>query len=133
MFKKFPLRITLLLCLVLLFTVWNMLRAWTALEWQGTLEEFSSSPGMQVILWSGIFWALAGLLLLGAVWQEKTWAGKLLFGVVAGYTVWYWVGRLLWQMPRPNWPFAVILNLVLIIFVFYTTKSPMREAHEREP
>ena len=76
-------------------------------------------------------WTLAGLL-AWAIWRERPWAKNLLFGVTAGYTIWYWSERLVWQMPRPNWPFAVILNLVLIVFIIFTTKSPTREAYERE-
>jgi hypothetical protein len=63
--------------------------------------------------------------------QKKGWASKLLLGTAAGYTVWYWYERLAWQNPHPNWPFAVIVNLVLIVFILYTTKSLTREAYER--
>lgn len=132
MFNKFPLRVTLLLCMVLLFTAWNILRAWTALAWQSTLREFSAHPSAWVIAISGIVCAFVGILLVWSTWQEKAWAKNLLFGVTAGYTIWYWSERLVWQMPRPNWPFAVILNLVLIVFIIFTTKSPTREAYERE-
>ena len=132
MFSKFPFRVTLLLCLVLLFTVWNLLRIWTALSWQNTLHEFSAQPAVWVISLSGIFWALMGAVLIWSVWQRVPWAKKFLLGAVAGYMAWYWGERLIWEMPRPNWPFAVILNLVLIIFIIYTTKSLTREAYERE-
>ena len=133
MFRKIPIRVSLLLCLLALFTAWNLLRAWTARAWQEALQEFSSKSASGVIFWSGAVWALLGLILFWGIWQEKAWAKRLLLGAAAGYTVWYWAGRLLWQMPRPNWLFAVILNLVLIIFIVYTTKSPLREAYEREP
>jgi hypothetical protein len=132
MFSKFPFRVTLLLCLVLLFTVWNLLRAWTALTWRNTLSEFSAQPAAWIIILSGMFWALTGILLIGGTWQKKPWAKKFLLGATTGYTVWYWGGQLIWQMPRPNWQFAVILNLLLVIFIMYTTKSPTREAYERE-
>jgi hypothetical protein len=132
MFIKLPFRSIILLCLVLLFTSWNLLRTWTAFAWRGLLNEFSSRPSSWVIMTSGMIWALAGLLLIWSIWQGKAWTRKLLLGTAAGYSVWYWAGRLFWQIPRPNWPFAVILNLVLIIFIIYLTKSPLREAHERE-
>lgn len=132
MFSKLPFRSIILLCLVLLFTSWNLLRAWTAFAWQDLLNEFSSRPSSLVIMMSGMIWALTGVLLIWSIWQGKAWTRKLLLGAAAGYSVWYWAGRLFWQIPRPNWPFAVILNLVLIIFIIYLTKSPLREAHERE-
>jgi hypothetical protein len=132
MFSKLTFRTILLLCLALLFTAWNLLRAWTAFAWQDLLKEFSSQPAGWLIMLSGTIWAIAGLLLIWSLWQGKAWARKMLLGVAAGYSVWYWGGRLFWQIPRPNWPFAVILNLVLIIFIIWITKSPLREAHERE-
>jgi hypothetical protein len=132
MFSKFPFRVTLLLCLVLLFTAWNILRVWTALAWQGTLNEFSAQPATWIIVISGLIWALTGFLVIWSTWQAKTWAKIFVLGATAGYMVWYWGGRFIWQMPRPNWPFAVILNLLLVIFIIYTTKSPPREAYERE-
>jgi hypothetical protein len=133
MFSKFPFRVTLLLCLVLLFTAWNILSVWTVLTWQGTLNELSIHKSVWGIAIGGVLWSMAGLLLFWSIWQGKAWSKALLFGVTAGYTIWYWSGRLIWQMPRPNWPFAVILNLVLIIFILFTTKAPTREAYERKP
>lgn len=132
MFSKIPFRVTLLLCLVLLFTAWNILRIWTALSWGSTLNEVSAHPSVWVIILSGLIWVVTGCLIIWSTGQGKTWARKLLLGAVGAYTIWYWYGRLIWQMPRPNWPFAVILNLVLIIFIIYTTKSSLREAYERE-
>lgn len=124
---------TILLCLVVLFTAWNILRVWTVFAWWSTMHEFSIHPPAWILIISGILWALAGFLLMWGIWQGKTWMKHLLFGVTTGATIWYWSERLLWQMPRPNWPFAVILNLILIVFVLFTTKSPTREAYERKP
>lgn len=133
MFNNFPFRVTLLLCLVLIFTAWNILRISTALSWQATLNEFNIQPTVWVIVVSGIFWALTGLILIWSIWQEKAWAKKMLLGAVAGYTIWYWSERFfLWQMPRPNVLFAVILNLVFVLIILFTIKSLTREAYERE-
>ena len=74
----------------------------------------------------------AGIFVLWSIWQKKAWTVKLLFGASAGYTVWYWSERLIWQSPHPNWPFAVIVNLVLIVFILFTTTSLTREAHEQK-
>lgn len=132
MFSKFPFRVTLLLCLVLLFTTWHILQIWTALAWRDILSNLSAQPAVWIIVLSGIVWTLTGVFLIWSIWQGKAWAKILLFGSTAGYTVWYWGKQLIWQIPRPNWLFAVILNLLLIIFIIYTTKLPTREAYERE-
>ncbi|MCC6259219.1 MAG: hypothetical protein IT311_00035 [Anaerolineales bacterium] len=118
---------------MLIFTAWNALRVWTALAWQNALSKFNLHPSLWVIIVSGLVWALLGASLLYGIWQEKAWAKKMLIGAAAGYTVWFWGERFLFPMPRPNWLFAVILNLVLILFISFTTKSLQREAYEREP
>jgi hypothetical protein len=124
-------RVTLLLWLVLFLTAWNALRLWTAIAWHNVLNEFSAQPTTITAI-SGAIWMLTGIILLWSIWQKKAWAAKLLLGVAAGYTVWYWCERLFWQNPHPNWPFAVIVNLVLIFFILFTTKTLTREAHERK-
>jgi hypothetical protein len=129
--KKLPFRVTLLYWLVLTLSAWNGLRVWTALAWHNVLDEFSAQPASMITAVSGAFWMVTGIILLWSIWQEKAWATKMLFGVAAGYSVWYWSERLLWQNPHPNWLFAVIVNLGLIIFILFTSKSLSREAHER--
>ncbi len=130
---KLPFRVTLLLWLVLFITVWNGLRLWTALAWQKVLTEFSAQPVTWITALDGCIWMVTGFLIIWGIWQQKAWTVKILLGAAAGYTVWYWSERLSFQEPRPNWPFAIILNLVLLIFIFFTTKSLTREAHERKP
>lgn len=125
-------RVTLVLLLVLTLTAWNALRVWTSLAWRNVLNEFSAPSIHMITTISSAIWAAVGILLLWGIWQNKAWTAKLLLGAAAGYTVWYWCERLIWQAPRPNWPFAVIVNLVLLIFILFTTKSLAREAYERK-
>ena len=129
--NKPPFRVTLLLLLVLILTTWNAIRLWTAIAWHNILNEFSAQPTSTITAISGATWMVIGIILLWSIWQKKAWAAKLLLGTAAGYSVWYWSERLIWQNPHPNWLFAVIVNLVLIVFILFTIKSLMREAHER--
>ena len=129
--NKIPLRVTLLLWLVLTLAAWNALRLWTALAWHNVLNEFSAQPASTITAISGAVWMMTGIILIWGIWQKKAWAAKLLLGAETGYSVWYWSEHLLWQNPHPNWLFAVIVNLGLIIFILFTTKSLSREAHER--
>jgi len=117
---------------VLILSAWNGLRLWTALAWQGVLTEFSASPPAIVTAVSGGVWMLAGIVLVWGIWQRKTWAANLLVGVASGYSVWYWVERLAWQSPHPNWAFAVIVNLTGVIFILSNAKLLSREAHEQK-
>jgi hypothetical protein len=131
--NKPPFRVTLLYALVLTLSAWNALQIWTALAWHSVLDEFSARPASAVIVASGAIWLVAAIILLWSIWQKKAWAANLLLGASAGYSVWYWSERLVWQTPHPNWMFAVILNLALLVFILFTTKSlRMREAHERK-
>jgi len=130
--KKLPFRVTLLYWLVLTISAWNGLRLWTALAWHNVLDEFSVQPASIIIAISGAVWLITGIILLWSIWQEKAWAAKMLLGAATGYSVWYWSEHLLWQNPHPNWLFAVIVNLGLLIFILFTTRLLMREAHERK-
>ena len=130
--NKPSVRVTLLLWLVLSLTAWNALRVWTSIAWRTVLQEFSSQPAYTVIAISGAIWMVTGMILAWSIWQRKAWAAKLLLGASAGYTVWYWSERLIWQNPHPNWTFAVIVNLVVLGFILFTTKSLSREAYEQK-
>jgi hypothetical protein len=126
-----PFRVTLLLWLVLIVSAWNGLRLSTALLWHDVLNEFSTQP-VFIIIASSVIWMVTGIIFIWSIWQKKAWAAKLLLGASAGYTVWYWSERFIWQNPHPNWLFVVIVNLGLLAFILFTSKLLAREAHERK-
>ena len=126
-----PTRVTLLLWLVLLLTAWNGLRVWTAIAWRNVLVEFAAQPGPAYTIISGAAWMGAGLILLYGTWRRKPWARFLLFGIATGYTAWYWIERMVFQEQRPNWLFALILNLVVLAFIIFTSNSLTGEIHKR--
>lgn len=128
---KRPLLVTLTGWMVLIFTAWNALQAWTLLAWRNTLEEFSVRVSTTLNTAIAVFWVLTGLTLSWGIWRNKPRSGAWLTGLAVGYTVWYWSERLIWQNPRPNVPFAVLINLVLFVFIFFASKSISREAYER--
>jgi hypothetical protein len=127
-----PFRVTLLYWLVLILSAWNGLRLWTALLWREVLTEFSASPSPLVTAISGGMWMLAGLVLAWSIWRKKNWAASLLVGVAAGYSLWYWIERLAWQVPNPNWLFAGIVNLAGMFFILFNAKLMVREEYERK-
>ena len=128
---KRPFSVTLGIWLVLILAFWNALRAWTALAWQDVLTEFSARMPATLIVFASLFWLMIGIVILLGIWQKKARSKNLLLGAVAGYTFWYWSERLIWQNPRPNIPFAVIINLACLIVIYFTAKSLSREAYER--
>lgn len=128
---KRPLIVTLVHWLVLIFTAWNLLRTWTSLAWKSTLEEYSVSLSPAANSLIGAFWTVTGLVLVWGIWQKKPWSTKWLIGLAAGYTVWYWSERLIWQNPHPNVTFVIIINIVLLTIVYFASKTLSREAYER--
>lgn len=129
---KRPFPVTLALWVVLFTLIWNILRVWTALAWNNVLTEFSVSllPIASAII--GGIWVVLCYFICWSIWQGKAWSGKMLLGSATSYTVWYWSERLFFQNPRPNALFAVIVNLGLMIVIYFAYKSISREAYERE-
>jgi hypothetical protein len=130
--KRPLLRVTLLYILVLTLSTWNGLRLWTSLGWADVLTQFSESPTPAITSMSGASWTITGLILFWSLWLRKRWTAKLLICTAAGYSIWYWSERLIWQIPHPNWLFVVIVNLAGIALILLNVKSLSREAHERE-
>jgi hypothetical protein len=87
------------------------------------MRESLASPAPIVTAISGAFWFITGLILFWGILTGRVWAGKMLIIAAAGYSAWYWFERLIWQEPRPNWPFALTLNLILLVLFFFTAKS----------
>lgn len=128
---KRPFPVTLTIWLVLMLASLNALRFWTSIAWQDVLIEFSNnmSPIFSAVL--GGLWFIIGITLLFGLWQGKSWSAKWLLVAAAGYTVWYWSERFIWQNSRPNVVFAVLVNLACFIVIYFASKSLSREAYER--
>jgi len=135
---KRPFSVTILLWLVLSLTAWSGLRLATSIHWWGTLLEFATPPGPLYIAISGGFWLIASISLLWGIWRAKAWIRYALLGAGAGFAVWYWCDRLLFQMQRANWVFALIATVLLLIILSVCVFAPgtytffsKREAHDR--
>ena len=118
-----PFRATVLIGLVLWLAVWNGLRAWTALAWRARLTEFAPWPGPYYIAGSGILWAGLGLFVLWSMRRGKRWTKGVYAATALAYTTWYWTDRLLFQQARPNWPFVLAANVILLIFIAFALRS----------
>lgn len=126
-----PAIVTLTGWLVLILASWNALRAWTSLAWSQVLIEYSVRLSPTVSAGIATVWTIIGLLLAWGIWQNKAWSANLLLILAAGYTAWYWIERLIWQAPRPNVTFTIMMNLAWLAIIFFATKSLSREAYER--
>ncbi len=135
-----PLRITLCVVLVLIFTAWSFVRLITSINWAARLESYAGRPGAVYIGLTGGIWSLAGLLILWAIWQRKRWALRAMLVTAWLYAAWAWCDRILLQGGgSPNWRFMLIGTVVLLGLVSATTLDHRNrryfgeEAHEREP
>ena len=118
--------------MVLTTILWNAIRVWTAISWHNILIEFSVSISTAASAVLGGFWVIIFCILYWSIRQKKSWAGKMLLSTAASYTFLFWSERLFFQNPRPNTVFAVIVNLGLLITVYFAYKSLSREAYERK-
>ena len=113
---KRPFAVTTLLFMVLCLTVWNAIRLYAAVSDWDALAEFSPRPGPIYIAATASFWALSGLVLFNFLRRPGARAPRLAAIYLLAYTIWAWMDRLLLQQPHPNWPFALSLTLVFVIF-----------------
>jgi hypothetical protein len=108
---------TPLVLVVLSLTAWQAIRLQTALAWYDVLGEFAPVPGPLYTALSGAAWLLVGAFVLWCLWQKKPWTAEVLLGAALAYSVWYWVDRLVLQAPHANWPFMLLVNVILLAYV----------------
>ncbi len=137
---KFSFQVTLVLWLVLILTAWNIVRFATGIFWRNVLETYASFPGPIYIAATGALWALTGLFLLWSWWNRKPYMRAVLLVASGLYTAWSWADRLFVQTEmRANWPFDLLINIVLLAFVSAVVLNPknlnyfQRESYERKP
>ena len=130
-----PVGVTIFEILFLLFAAWNGLRVGEGIFFWKTLSEYGAFP--LYIALTGAFWLTAALLLFWAFWHGKTWGRTAAFAGIFGYIAWYWFDRLVLQKTHSNLAFAVVANIVFLLFVLIiqfsrkTRRFFQRDAHER--
>ena len=67
---------------------------------------------------------MVSMLLFWGMWQATVWIRYALLGAGAGFTVWYWSDRLLFQMSSENWPFMLVGTVLLLILVTICVTHP---------
>ena len=125
---KRPFSATILLWLVLSLTAWSGLRLASAILWWSTLLEFASPPGPLYISVSAGILLVVGIALIWGMWQAKPWIRYALLGTGAGFTVWYWGDRLLFQILHANWFFVLGANVLVLVLVLICVVHPRTKA-----
>ena len=130
---RLPLRITLLLCLVLIITALNSLRLVTALVWRPALEVYLPPAAIPYIALSGAVWMLVGLYVLGSFWRRARHSRTVFLCAAGGYWAWTWVDRIFVRTQLPsNWPFSLILTLALLAFTITVVLDPHHQVYFRK-
>lgn len=133
-----PFSIKLLFGLVSIVTMVNLVRVVLTLQrWQFLDDLLPMSPAYLVIC--GLVWCLAGLPLLWGLWRGEVWAPRATLLASLAYSLYYWVDRLLtpgYTGRNFNWPFALGMNLVILLWSFWVLSRPKAgyyfgEMHER--
>lgn len=137
---RLPLRITLLLCLVLIITVFNAVRLATALSWRATLETYLPAATVNYVAISGAIWSALGTFVIWSFWRRNR-STRLVILLAAGcYAAWAWADRLFVQSElRTNWLFALVATSLLIGYTAAVVLDPRnqpyfrKENYERKP
>ncbi len=136
--RRLPFRITLLLTLVLIPTVLNAVRFFTAITWNRTLGTYMSTPLVAYVAMTGAVWAGAGCFVLWNFFRSRWRVGLVILLGAAAYALWVWIDRFLLQ-PGVNgdWAFDLVVTVTLLAYVAAVVLDPhnrpyfRRESYER--
>jgi len=73
-----------------------------------------------------LFWAITGLILAWGLYKPDSWAPRATYWVSIGYSIYFWVNRLLLFSPSgkgSNTVFLLTLNGLALIFIFWILRT----------
>ena len=102
----------------------------------------NSKHGPFCLVTSGLIWTIAGMRGWCGLWWLKRWGAGFTRGLALVFSLYTWLERL-FLLDRPakalvfqpilpaNWIFLAGLNILLLIWVFWSTRQTKREAGKR--
>jgi hypothetical protein len=118
MARKRPFGVTLLLWLVLSLSAWGAIRLFAALRWWDVLYEFEARLSPLYLSITGAGWIVAGGVLLWSLFSAKSWARTAILISAFLFLTEYWIERIVFEAPRANFPFALIISILLLTITF---------------
>jgi len=120
--QKRPFLVTLLAVLVLSITIVNLLRLVNTIALWSFLSDF---PGISpfYLAATGLVWALIGVALVWVLWTGNPRAptvARILTIFYLSYKWLEWIVLTTSGNKLQNWPFLVVLTIVVILFTFWT-------------
>lgn len=127
--RERPLSVTFLALGVLTLAGFNLLRFVVSLQQQEFLDSLLSVHPLYISA-TGLFWAVVGLSLTWGLWFGKGWSARGTQAAALLYSLYVWLDRLLVASDgsRYNWPFAVVVNIVLVVLVFWILSNRKAKA-----
>lgn len=116
--------VTLLLWLVLILSVWGVVRFFAALRWWDVLNEFEARLSPFYLSLTGAGWGAAGGVLAWGIVTRKAWSRIGVVVVACLWQVQYWVERIFFQSTRANLLFSSILLTLLLFGVLIIAFHP---------
>jgi hypothetical protein len=107
--------------MVLILSVWGTVRFFAALRWWDVLSEFGSSLSPLYLSVIGAGWAVAGGVLISAIYRRQGWARLGSFAFILLWLIEYWIERIFFQAQRANLPFALTLSLLTVVITWILT------------
>jgi glucose dehydrogenase len=123
--------------MVLCLSAWGLIRLLATLRWWDVLSEFRANLSPLYLSITGAGWAVAGAVLLWSMWIAKPWSR---LAIVVSILLWlseYWLERLFFQQPRPNFLFTLAMSALLVAVTFASalnrsTKNFFTKSEEHE-
>ena len=126
----------LLLLILSWFTLTQGLRFIRALVLWNWLESLGLWPGPGYLAFTGLMFALGGGASTYGLIRRHPWGLRLGEITLVAWSLWNWSDRL-WIARSPdalwNWPFALIVNLILLGLLFLATSAERKRLHESQP
>jgi hypothetical protein len=116
-----PFLVTLLVVLVLLFTIVSWFGFFEALQLRQFLQQLPLSVSPLYLLLRRAFWGLVGPALIWGLWFGYRWAWFAGQIVVLAYALFYWLDRLFLatsDVLASRLPFEAGLTIGLVLFCF---------------
>jgi hypothetical protein len=105
--------------------LWNGLRLYLVIYYWVPLQEDLAKPLYITVF--AVIWMLLAMVYIVGILKRKSWVWYAGLAGAAGFGTWYWFDRLIMQMPRPDWPFALgttcLLEIIIIFLIVDIKKS----------
>jgi hypothetical protein len=107
-----PIRVTIIGIVAIISAVNNGLRLCEASLCWRVLGKYHASP--LYLAMSGLTWLIIFSVLVYGIWGNKPWAWAGTIVGIYSFFAWYWVDRLIIEIPHANGPFSLVLTVLLL-------------------